>query len=471
MKSRIMVLDDQIETLELIQDVLAAPDRRISCFSDPTEGLTNFKREGADIILTDLRMPKLNGIEVLQSVKKHNAGTQVILMTAHGEVDNAVRAMKLGATDFLRKPLCVPELITSIAHIQELHQLRERLDVLAGGSIVPVGCGAAMKKVFSMVRSVAETDCTVLLTGETGVGKEVLADYIQSHSARVKGPFIKVNCAALPENLLESEMFGHEKGAFTGAAGQRIGRFELAHQGTLFLDEIGELPQFVQVKLLRVLQTREIERIGSTKPIVTNFRLICATHRDLHSLIREGKFREDLYFRINIFPIHIPPLRDRAEDLPALAYHFLKRARSKIGRGPLEIHPNTLNVLAGHTWPGNVRELENAIERASVVATGSMILPHHLGSLYDANSAVQVNSVKNELESLHGNGDLLPVPHAVPWNFRVADPLAEAERITLVLVLEDCQWNFRDAANRLNMSRSTLYAKVTQHGIKRGMLP
>jgi DNA-binding NtrC family response regulator len=510
----ILALDDQPETLDVIREALAAPGRRILTFSQPQLALQAFEDRRVDILLTDLQMPGLNGLEVLAAVKARSPETEVVMMTAYGDVELAVQAMKQGAADFFTKPLRVTELAAVVGRLSEFQLMRQRLKDLSGDDVAPVGTGEGMQHVLSLGRSVADTDTTVLLLGETGTGKEVLANYIQRHSSRKSGPFVKVNCAAFPESLLESELFGHEKGAFTGAADRHTGRFERANKGTLFLDEIAEMPHSVQVKLLRVLQSREVERLGGTQPVPVNFRLICATHRNLERFVAEGKFREDLYYRINVFPVHVLPLRERVSDIAPLAYHFLRRARGKLGRGPAEIHQSAVSKLCAHSWPGNVRELENVIERASVLCRGSMLMteqimlqpacrtlaavaqpalaaspvaaPVPVGAGVDAGSGEGSHSFEESYahESGNGNGHGNGQSHGngngngnghnpgggmdhILGDLECDSPLDAAEKHALRHVLERCDWNFKRAADVLKLSRSTLYAKVSKYGIKK----
>ncbi len=496
----ILVVDDQRETLDLIEEALSGHGRRVLTFDDPAQALKTQEERWVDLVITDLRMPQMNGLEVLSSVKARSPETEVILLTAYGDIELAVQAMKQGAADFFSKPIRVAELTGVVSKILELQSMRRRLKDLTGGDVAPVGSGETMQRVLSLARAVGETDSTVLIFGETGVGKEILANYIQRQSERVNGPFVKVNCAALPETLLESELFGHEKGAFTGAADRHVGRFERANRGTLFLDEIAEMPPSMQVRFLRVLQEREIERIGGSQSIPVDFRLVCATHRKLEQLVADGKFREDLYYRINVFPIHLPALRQRPEDIPALTLHFLKRARGKIGRGPLEIAPQALTLLQQHAWPGNVRELENVIERACVLAQGPTLQTDHLtwwgqfrpvsadaagvpAPVLPPSPPMPSASTENGggssalakafssaiLPAVGGNGNGHPPANAEAFDLDLdgENPLEGAERATLKLVLERCQWNFKKAAERLKLSRSTLYAKVSRYGLQR----
>jgi len=508
----ILALDDQPETLDVIREALNAPGRRILTFSQPHLALQAFDDRRVDILLTDLQMPGLNGLEVLAAVKARSPETEVVMMTAYGDVELAVQAMKQGAADFFTKPLRVTELAGVVGRLSEFQLMRQRLKDLSGDDVAPVGAGEGMQHVLSLARSVADTDTTVLLLGETGSGKEVISNYIQRHSSRKNSPFVKVNCAAFPESLLESELFGHEKGAFTGAADRHTGRFERANKGTLFLDEIAEMPHSVQVKLLRVLQSREVERVGGTQPVPVNFRLICATHRNLERFVAEGKFREDLYYRINVFPLRVPPLRERVSDIAPLAYHFLRRARGKLGRGPAEIHQNAVAKLCAHAWPGNVRELENVIERASVLCRGSMLMAEQImlqpacraavaqpalatpiavgagveagvpvgagaGSFEESYAPEHGNGNGNGHGPEHGNGNGNghgngANPGGNGMDGILADgecdsPLEAAEKHALRHVLERCDWNFKRAADVLKLSRSTLYAKVSKYGIKK----
>jgi two-component system response regulator HydG len=503
-QTTILAIDDQPETLRLISETLAGPGRRVLTFQDPQEALRAMEDRCVDLVLTDLRMPQLDGLEVLKNVKARDAETEVILLTAYADIDAAVQAMKQGAAEFLTKPLRLAELAAAVGKLLELQTVRRRLRELSGDDLAPVGTGDAMRRLLGQAGAVAETDSTVLIVGETGSGKEVLANYIQRHSARAGAPFVKVNCAALPESLLESELFGHERGAFTGASERRIGRFERANRGTLFLDEIAEMPLPMQVRFLRVLQEREIERVGGSQAVPVDFRLICATHRDLESMVAAGAFREDLYYRIHVFPMRVPPLRERPEDIPALACHFLSRARNKLGRGPAEFHADALAMLQQRPWPGNVRELENAIERACVLAGGTTLLPKHLtwlnlvaarhnGTPHAASppgtppAAGVCGSRSGLAPAASGALGAFPAcpalpaalsspPHhlaappvgsacGVPWSVDVDSPLEEAEKVTLWLVLDRCDWSFKQAAEKLKLSRSTLYAKVNRYGL------
>lgn len=471
----ILAVDDQPETLELIRDALQQPGRTILTHSDPRQALKSFDEYNIDLLLTDMRMPHMNGLEVLEEVKSRAPSCEVIVMTAHADIELAVQAMKRGAADFFRKPLCLLELTSSVDKLTELQSMRQRVKDLAGTETVPVGSGEAMRRIYQSAQAVAETDSTVLITGETGVGKEILANYIQRRSRRTEGPFIKVNCAALPETLLESELFGHERGAFTGAVERRLGRFERADGGTLFLDEIGELSNSVQAKLLRVLQTQEIERIGSSSIRKVDFRLICATHRNLNEMVEEGTFRQDLFYRIAIFPLHLPPLREHLEDVPVLAYHFLQRAVKKVGRGPTEIDTDALETLCAHPWPGNIRELENAIEHACIVANGGVLKKNMLNLRPAGDHAAHPRAavptaapvpgaVLSERAASTGSTDSETLCAKLIRDSE--NPLEEFEKVALRTVLRQHDWNFREAAKALKVGRSTLYAKASRYGLQ-----
>jgi len=406
-----------------------------------------------DVVVTDLVMPSLDGMELLRRVKALHAGATVLLITAHGSVEKAVAAMREGAADFVTKPFSMAQLLIRIESVcsrrqlqEENVRLREQLEERYSFSNI-IGKSRKMQEVFWLIQEVAHSDASVLIQGDSGTGKELVASAIHYNSRRRAGPYIRVSCASLPESLVESELFGYEKGAFTGATQRRIGRFEAAAGGTLFLDEIGDLPLAVQAKLLRVLQERQIERLGSNRPIDVDVRFVSASLRSLEEGIAEGGFREDLFFRINTVPIRLPPLRERREDIPLLAQAFLREFSGERGKEIEGLSDDALEVLDGHAWPGNVRELRNVIERAVVFCRGSQITPEHLPpSLRDAPP--------------------LPPSLASP---RSAEPLrraverAEMETIRAALAATDGRRN--DAAEILGISRKTLWEKIKTYGI------
>jgi two-component system NtrC family response regulator len=376
---RILVVDDEPAQRELVAGFLVKQGFEVSQAVGGEAALVRFKQEPFDLVLTDQKMPDLSGLQVLEGVRAMTPETAVIIMTAYGTIETAVSAIKAGAADYLTKPLNLDELLHRIHRVRERQHLlsenRELREALAERHRVEgiIGESGPMQEALSLVRRVAPSDATVLIRGESGTGKELIAKAIHYASPRAAGPLVKVNCAALAESLLEAELFGHEKGAFTGAVATRKGRFELAEGGSLFLDEIGDLPAHLQVKLLRVLQEREFERVGSSRPITVNVRLLAATHRDLEVLVREGRFRDDLYYRINVVTVTLPPLRERRDDLPLLIDHFVRTFAAKNGKPIDGLTRAARETLLRYDYPGNVRELENLIERAVVLTRDEVI--------------------------------------------------------------------------------------------------
>lgn len=375
----ILVVDDEPAQLELLSGFLKKQGFETVLAQSATKALEIFRHEPFDLIVTDQKMPDMSGLDLLKAVRAINPEASVIVITAYGTVDTAVAAIKSGAADYLTKPVNLDELLYRVEQVRERgrllsenRELREALEIHHRIEGI-IGEGGRMLEVFSLVRRVAPSEATVLIRGESGTGKELIAKAIHYGSPRASGPMIRVNCAALPETLLESELFGHEKGAFTGALAARKGRFELADGGTLFLDEIGDLPLPLQAKLLRVLQEREFERIGSSKPVRVNVRILAATHRDLEALLKVGQFREDLYYRLNVVTIGLPPLRERREDLPLLMDHFLRLFAQKNRKTIRGFTQEAREILLRYDYPGNVRELENIIERAVVLTRDDVI--------------------------------------------------------------------------------------------------
>lgn len=376
---RILVVDDELNQLELVGGFLKKQGFDVAPAEGGQKALDLFRREPFDLILTDQKMPNLSGSDLLKAVRAINPETAVILMTAFGSIESAVAAIKEGATDYLTKPLQLDELLHRIKQVRERHRLvsenRDLRETLHERHRVEgiIGESGQMLEVLSLVRRVAPSEATILIRGESGTGKELIANAIHYASPRAAGPLIKLNCAALPETLLESELFGHEKGAFTGAVTARKGRFEAADGGSLFLDEIGDLPPHLQAKLLRVLQEKEFERLGSSRPIRVNVRILAATHRDIEKRLKAGRFREDLYYRLNVVSIVLPPLRERRQDLPVMIDHFLRLFAEKNGKTIRGITSEARETLLRYDYPGNVRELENLIERAVVLTRGDVI--------------------------------------------------------------------------------------------------
>ncbi|MGH7225797.1 MAG: sigma-54-dependent transcriptional regulator, partial [Gemmataceae bacterium] len=408
--------------------------------------------------LTDLQMPRLNGMKLIERIQEEKLPVTVIVMTGFASIDQAVQAMRMGAYDFMAKPVDPEHLRLVIERIlrertlqDEVLQLRERLqEQYAFRGVLSVN--PRMHAVFELIRSVAETTATVLIEGETGTGKEQVARATHDASASLRsGPFVAINCAALPETLLESELFGHEKGSFTGAVGQRKGRFEMADTGTLFLDEVGDIPATMQAKLLRVLQERRFERVGGTTSIEVNVRVIAATNRNLTSLVKKGKFREDLYYRLNVVKIDLPPLRERPEDIPLLATHFAGK-HARVGDRPPTFAPEAMEKLLNHKWPGNIRELENAVERACVTARGP-----------------EVHSADLPLEVLHvrsGNGGA-QVDLSKPLPELLREVALDLERRYLTRALKKSRGNVGRCAKICGLSRRSISAKLAEYNIKK----
>src|SRR5271163_1736191 len=375
----ILIVEDEAKMRRLLELNLGEDGFTTFSAGDAESGLKLLRENPVDLVLTDLKLPGMNGLEFLQAVKRQNAALPVVVMTAFGTVETAVEAMKAGASDYVLKPFSLAEMRMVIRKELDVRDLREEnrslREALGKRYAHPniVARSVKMQEVLATVERVAPTNSTVLLGGESGVGKDLIARAIHEHSQRSSGPFIKINSTAIPENLLESELFGYEKGAFSGATASKPGKFELADKGTLFLDEIGDVPPAIQVKLLRVLQEREFERLGGTKTLKVDVRLIAATNRDLRAALEEGTFREDLYYRLNVVAIDVPPLREHKEDIPALANFFLQKFTRESGKPLKGITPAAMKLLMDFHWPGNVRELENIIERGVTLSVGSTL--------------------------------------------------------------------------------------------------
>jgi two-component system, NtrC family, response regulator HydG len=378
-KPTLLLVDDEPPNLDSLERIFSREGFRVLLAASGQAALEQLRREPVDVVLTDLMMPGMSGQELLRAVRAVAPEVEVVLMTAYGTVEAAVEVMKDGAYDFLTKPLKRHAVLKSVRQaaekrrlLQENRQLKSKLAGLSGQAAI-VGQSPALRAVLDVARQAASSVATVLLLGESGTGKELFARALHDLSGRAGGPFVPINCAAIPESILESELFGYERGAFTGAAARKEGRIERADGGTLFLDEVGELSPQVQAKLLRVLQEGEIERLGGTQALKVDCRVVAATNRDLAGAVREGKFREDLFYRLNVIQLRLPPLRDRVEDLPLLASHFLARAAGRNNKPVRSLSPAALAAIEAYAWPGNVRELENAVERAVVLARGEQI--------------------------------------------------------------------------------------------------
>jgi DNA-binding NtrC family response regulator len=375
----ILIVEDEAKMRRLLELNLGEDGFTTFSAGDAESGLKLLRENSINLVVTDLKLPGMNGLEFLQAIKHQNAALPVVVMTAFGTVETAVEAMKAGASDYVLKPFSLAEMRMVIHKELDVHNLREEnrslREALGKRYAHPniVAQSPKMQEVLATVERVAPTNSTVLLGGETGVGKDLIARAIHQKSRRTSGPFIKINSTAIPENLLESELFGYEKGAFTGAVASKPGKFELADKGTLFLDEIGDVPPAIQVKLLRVLQEREFERLGGTRTVKVDVRLVAATNRDLRAALEEGTFREDLYYRLNVVPIDIAPLRERKEDIPELVHLFISRFSGESSKPIADITPEAMQILVNYHWPGNVRELQNILERACALAKGTIL--------------------------------------------------------------------------------------------------
>ncbi len=454
--NRILVVEDKESMRRMLKETLEGAGYSVTEASDGQEAIKLISILRFDLILTDLRLPKKDGMAVLKATREVDPQSPVILMTAYGDIETAVRAMKEGAYDFIPKPFDSDYLLFLIERALERQRLlaenlilREEFAAKLGFPKI-VGVSRGIREVSSLVQKVASSPATVLLMGESGTGKELFARAIHQMSERRVRPFIAINCAAIPETLLESELFGHEKGAFTGAVSLKQGKFELADGGSLFLDEIGDLSLAVQAKLLRVLQDGSFERVGGTKTIRVDVRIIAATNTDLALAVKERRFREDLFFRLNVFPVTIPPLRERPEDVPPLVEHFLTKFNSEMRKNIKGISPEALQVLKEYHWPGNVRELQNFVERAVILCQGTQLLPEQFPLSYKKEPEARDLRI-----SLHGS------LHEVSTR---ASHLAE--KVLIQRTLEETHGNKARAADILQVSYKTLLNKIKEYGIE-----
>ncbi|MSM39418.1 MAG: response regulator [Geobacter sp.] len=445
MTGRILIVEDDETFRSFVQTILEDEGYEVSIACDGREGSQKLAKEGYDLVISDLKMPGKSGLELFRETRQDPGPPQFILLTAYGTVDEAVAAMKEGVVDFLTKPLSAPEaLLTLVKRIIESQERNRELLALKASETVGlppeelIFAGQAMQKVRKLVLDVAGTTANVLIYGESGTGKELIARIIHLLSPRSKASFVPLNCAAIPENLLESELFGHEKGAFTGAIQARQGKFELARGGTIFLDEIGEMPLPLQAKLLRVLQERAFERVGGNKEIKADVRVIAATNRNLQLEVAERRFREDLYYRLNVFPLQLPPLRERSDAIPLLADYFLERFSLQIGKKLKGAEAGVFDAMARYAWPGNVRELQNIMERAVILAQGVV----RCANLPDA------------------------LVHAtLPASMDSREALKSTERELIIRALEKHRGNRRLTAEELGISRRTLQYKLKEFGL------
>ena len=439
--TRILVVDDEVKMGILVASTLEDEGYDVTRTDAGEKAVSLLSKQNFDVVVTDLKMPSVGGLAVLQEARKKNPEVIVILMTAHASVETAVEAMKAGAADYLTKPFSLDELTLLVKRQLESRRLVARVEALEDDlaryvAREMIGESAAIRDVVRMIGKVARTDASVLITGESGTGKELVARAVHAAGRRNQGPFVAINCAALPEALLESELFGHEKGAFTGAVQRKRGRFEVADGGSIFLDEVGDIAPAIQAKLLRALEEHSFPRVGGTVPISIDVRMIAATNRDLLADMKEGRFREDLFFRLNVFPIHVPPLRERGDDILLLADHILARLQPRI-----HLTEAARLALRRYGWPGNVRELRNVLERAVILADDARIDVEHL--------------------------------HLLPWEgdeaeepITTGEGIAAVEKQMILKAIEDAGGNKTEAARLLRITRRMLYSRMKKHGIR-----
>jgi two-component system response regulator AtoC len=467
-RPRIVLADDELNLRKVLGAILAREGYHVLEARDGEEARARVA-SGVAAVITDLRMPRLDGMGLLRHLVAEHPEIPVILITAHGSVDSAVEAVKLGAFDYIEKPFEQDQIRQVVEKAVRTHQLgvkhsRPQLGERSGlGRFGLVGRSSALEQVFSIVEKVADTPSTVLISGESGTGKELIARALHKNSSRREAPFIKINCAAIPKTLMESELFGYEKGAFTGAVGSKPGRFELAHSGTLFLDEIGEIPVEMQVKLLRVLQESEFERVGGIRTLKVDVRLVAATHRDLMKEVQAGNFREDLFYRLNVVPVHLPPLRERRADISLLVEHFVDRFNDRLKKHIVGLDPDALERLHCHPWPGNIRELENVIERTMLFCDGPTIrardLPPELGG-------APAESSQHSADSSSTSADPETTARASSLKEIVRHETERLERELIVKALDETGGNVTQAAQRLRISRKSLQNKMKEFGLR-----
>jgi DNA-binding NtrC family response regulator len=452
----ILLVEDKDSLRAMLKLALESQGHNVIEARDEPEAVAALHNLQPGLVLSDLRLPKGDGMGVLRAVKDLDSELPVIVMTAHGSIQDAVEAMKRGALDFLAKPVDPDHLLLLVSRaleqrrlLSEYRLLKEEAAARRGGQTI-IGNAPSLRQVLAAIDRAAATDTTVLLEGESGTGKELCARALHNASPRANGPFVAINCAAIPENLLEAELFGYERGAFTGAAQRKLGKVEVAQRGTIFLDEIGEMPLALQAKMLRAIETKKIERLGGNSSITVDVRIVAATNRMLRQAVQARQFREDLYFRLSVFPVTIPPLRERKEDIPMLAHHFVERVARDVGK-KLTLSAEALAMLVEHSWPGNVRELQNAVERAVILADGEKVLPRHLNL-----SPPLTGAAADPWDFLDWSGTLADV---------VSRFSTEAEKRKIVIALKQASGDKGRAADLLHVNYKALTAKLKQYGL------
>ncbi|MBU0515798.1 MAG: sigma-54 dependent transcriptional regulator [Proteobacteria bacterium] len=455
---KILVVDDEKNYLLVMEDFLAEKGYDVLTADNARAALDVIADTDLDLILTDMKMPGLNGIDLIRKIKDVDPDMPVVMMTAFGTVEKAVEAMRAGAYDFVLKPFENEAMLRTIERALEIGRLRRHNRLLRQelsgqmGLEEIIGASKSMHHIFELIRTVAPTKSTVLITGESGTGKELIARAVHQLSPRKDNAFVALNCAAIPETLLESELFGHEKGAFTGATAARRGRFQLADRGTLFLDEVGDIPPTIQIKLLRVLQERSFERVGGTTTHQVDVRILAATNQDLKAAVADARFREDLFYRLNVVAVEVPPLRERPDDIPLLAAHFVEKYGRETGQAGLDLDPRTIDVLKTHAFPGNVRELENIIERAVILCTGDTIRPRDLPADLGRPGPRKMDVADLEL----------------PPGASLNQALEGLERRFIAQALDRAGGVQAQAAEALGLTKQTLYAKMKKFNLTPG---
>ncbi|MDA8125141.1 MAG: sigma-54 dependent transcriptional regulator [Deltaproteobacteria bacterium] len=454
--ARILVVDDDLSMRVVLEAMLKKEGYAVSTAADGMAALKILAAENIAVVATDLKMPRLDGMGLLERIMRDDPSLPVILLTAYGTVATAVDALKKGAFDYITKPFERDELKAVILKAVKTRMMSEKEIEAEPGEADPyriVGTSRPLAEIQEIIRKVSPTTTAVLITGETGTGKELIARAIHRQSTRSDQPFIKINCAAIAENLVESELFGYEKGAFTGAVTAKPGRFELAHKGTLFLDEVGEIPREMQAKLLQAIQDQSFERVGGLKTLSVDVRLIAATNRNLLQRVEEGKFREDLYYRLNVFPIHIPPLRDRTEDILPLTGHFIEKYNRKLERSVEGIDAEVQERLVAYPWPGNIRELEHLVERLVLLAEGPLLTMQFVPPEIALSTPEPASSAEGQTET--------------PGHDVLKSHMEEMERQIIARCLEECGGNVTRAAERLGLSRKGLQLKMIKHRLRK----
>lgn len=449
---KILVVDDESEALDLMEELFVKNGYETITAEDGEQALESVYEHSPDIIVSDIIMPKMDGMELLERVRKDFPDIAMIMVTAHGTIETAVEAMKMGAKDYILKPFRLDEVLTKVHNLarmrsleRENHELRREVRKKYNFDKI-IGKTAVMTEMFDRINAVAQTSSTVLIRGDNGTGKELIAHAIHYNSDRSKGPFVKVNCGVLSDSLLESELFGHVKGAYTGAIKDKMGRFELANGGTLFLDEIGDITPNMQIKLLRVLQEKEFERVGGNDTIKVDVRIIAATNRNLEEAILLKEFRQDLYYRLNVIPVLVPPLKDRKDDIPLLISHFINKFNAEFGKKIVGVDDAAMSALMNYEWPGNIRELENVLERATVLSRSEML------------------TMKDFPETIGMNNDKFPAVD-INEDDTLVELVEEFEKALILKALSDFGHNKLRTAEKLGIHRSTFMSKLKKYGI------